>query len=68
MKPANNEHDPCELLSVPTVARLLDVSTTTVYGLLADGRLKGIRVGNLWRINRQALSAYLEQPEGARSV
>jgi excisionase family DNA binding protein len=48
-----------ELLTVEDVARILGVSTKTVYRMLDDGELKGIRVGRLWRVSQEDLDDYL---------
>jgi excisionase family DNA binding protein len=45
------------LLSVRAVADLLGVSRATVYKLVADGRIRSIRVGNAIRIRANDLSA-----------
>jgi excisionase family DNA binding protein len=39
-----------QLLRVPEVAEALEVSTRTVWRLLADGRLASIRVGRSVRV------------------
>ena len=44
------------------VAQLLALSRRTVYRMIADGRLPGIRLGaGPWRIPREALAAILPQ-------
>lgn len=44
-----------ELISITEAARMLNVSTRTVNRLCLDGKLKAVRVGYQWRINRRAL-------------
>ena len=44
-----------ELISITEAARMLNVSTRTVNRLCLDGKLKAVRVGCQWRINRRAL-------------
>lgn len=44
-----------ELISIREAARMLNVSTRTVNRLCLEGRLKAVRVGIQWRINRRAL-------------
>lgn len=47
------------------VARLLALSRRTIYRMIRDGRLKGVRWGSgPWRIPRETLLAMLED-EGA---
>lgn len=44
-----------ELISIVEAARMLNVSTRTVNRLCLDGKLKAVRIGCQWRINRKAL-------------
>lgn len=44
-----------ELISIVEAARMLNVSTRTVNRLCLDGKLKAVRIGCQWRINRRAL-------------
>ena len=44
-----------ELISITEAARMLNVSTRTVNRLCLDGKLKAVRIGCQWRINRKAL-------------
>ena len=48
-----------ELLSPTQVAELLGVSEEDVLSTLADGSLKGRRIGSTWRVTRQALDEFL---------
>lgn len=53
-----------DLLTVEEVAALLRCSTRTLYAQAKKGRIPGaIRVGSLWRFNRQALENWMS---GAR--
>jgi excisionase family DNA binding protein len=51
--------DTPELVTVREAARLLRVSTATIYKLCADGHLAHIRVSNAIRIPRLALTRVL---------
>ena len=44
------------------IAESLRVTRRTVYDWLKSGRLPGLRVGRSWRINREALLAFLRPP------
>ena len=44
-----------ELISINEAARMLNVSTRTVNRLCLDGKVKAVRIGSQWRINRKAL-------------
>ena len=50
------EHD---LLTCEEAAQYLRLHCRTVYRLLQEGRLPGVRVGRQWRILRADLDAYL---------
>lgn len=41
------------------VARLLQVRTITVHRWLREGKLKGFRIGRLWRISHSHLEEFL---------
>ena len=44
-----------ELLSARQAAEVLQVTPRMVTDLCARGKLKAVRVGKLWRVNRDAL-------------
>ncbi len=44
-----------DLLSIEETADYLGVSITTVRRMLTDGRLRGSRLGRVWRIPREAV-------------
>ena len=49
-----------ELLTPAQVAELLGVSEPDVLATLADGSLKGRKIGSTWRVTRQALDEFLK--------
>jgi excisionase family DNA binding protein len=49
-----------KLLTPDQVAERLQISRVTVMDFLRKGRLKGHRVGRLWRIKEEDLEAFLE--------
>lgn len=49
-----------ELLGPAEAARMLGVSETDVLAALADGSLKGKKIGTAWRITRSALEEFLK--------
>ncbi len=49
-----------ELLSPADAARILGVSESDVLAALADGSLKGKKIGAAWRITRAALDEFLK--------
>jgi excisionase family DNA binding protein len=48
------------LNSALAVAAYLGVSVPTVYRLLRNKKLKGVKVGGQWRISTEALRQFLE--------
>jgi excisionase family DNA binding protein len=48
-----------ELLTAHEVQDLLKIDRTTVYRMLKDGRLTGVKVGQQWRFARQDVDALL---------
>ncbi len=50
------------LLTTRQVETLLQVDRTTVYRMLKDGRLRGIKVGNQWRFPQSEIDDLLSYP------
>lgn len=50
-----------ELLTTRQVQELLHIDRTTIYRLVASGRLSAIRVGKQWRFTRTAIESLLQQ-------
>jgi excisionase family DNA binding protein len=48
-----------DLLTVRQLQDLLQLDRTTIYRMLKDGRLQGIKVGGRWRFERSAIEAWL---------
>lgn len=48
-----------DLLTAKQLQDLLKIDRTTIYRMLADGRLKGVKVGNQWRFPRESVDALL---------
>ena len=48
-----------ELLTVVEVANILRLNVRTIWRMLGDGRLKGIRLGGGWRIPKAELDRLL---------
>ena len=49
-----------ELLTPANAALVLNVSESDVLSALADGSLKGKKIGTAWRITRAALDEFLK--------
>jgi excisionase family DNA binding protein len=48
------------LLSVAETARILRISRATAYRLVSTGELPAVRVGGQYRVDQDALNAYLD--------
>ena len=48
-----------DLLTVYEVAEMMSVGKNRVYQLLADGKLKALRLGRVWKIPRQAVVEFI---------
>ncbi|HHY92857.1 MAG TPA: helix-turn-helix domain-containing protein [Firmicutes bacterium] len=49
-----------EVYTPQEIAKMLKVSKNAVYQWLSQGRLKGFRVGDLWRIPKDALEEFIK--------
>ncbi|MCB8978266.1 MAG: helix-turn-helix domain-containing protein, partial [Ardenticatenaceae bacterium] len=50
-----------ELLTTRQVQAHLQVDRTTIYRMLKDGRLQGVRIGQHWRFPRSSVEAMLAE-------
>jgi excisionase family DNA binding protein len=50
-------------LSPDDVAKKLNISPLTVRRWLKAGKMKGVRVGRLWRVRESDLEAFLKRGE-----
>jgi len=51
-----------ELLTSRQVEKLLSVDRTTVYRMLKDGRLTGVKVGHRWRFRAEEINGLISKP------
>ncbi len=55
-----------ELLTTRQVQELLKIDRTTIYRMLKDGRLPGVKVGQQWRFHRETVNNFLSgNPQSA---
>ncbi|MCL4393965.1 MAG: PocR ligand-binding domain-containing protein [Chloroflexi bacterium] len=54
-----------DLLTTKQLMDLLQVDRTTIYRMLNDGRLSGMRVGGQWRFPRQVIDKWLGEQKPA---
>jgi excisionase family DNA binding protein len=57
-----------ELLTVNQVRALLKVDRLTVYRMLKDGRLNGVKIGHEWRFSRHEVDTFLAGKLGDSSI
>ena len=50
------------MLTMPEICAVLKITEPTALKLLNGGELPGIKVGNTWRVSKDALRAYLGGP------
>jgi excisionase family DNA binding protein len=50
-----------ELLTAREVKELLKIDRTTLYRMLNDGRIKGVKIGSQWRFDAKELEAVINQ-------
>ena len=53
-----------KLLTVKDAAKVLLVKPTTVREWLKAGKLKGVKMGRLWRVWKSELEVFLREGEG----
>lgn len=51
-----------EFYTPQEVAEMLKVPRKTVYAWLQQEKLQGVKAGDLWRIPKEALEAFLKRP------
>lgn len=56
-----------DLLTTKQLQELLQLDRTTIYRMLKDGRLTGVKVGNQWRFRRQEVEALLSRAASLES-
>jgi excisionase family DNA binding protein len=56
------------LLTAKQVQELLHVDRTTIYRMLKDGRLNGIKVGSQWRFSEEQVEALLSGKEPEEEI
>lgn len=62
--PLNVTNDSSEILSVEEVSEHLRIGKNRTYELLNTGRIKGFRIGSIWKISKAALETYIRESSG----
>lgn len=59
--------DRCDdILTVPEAARLLGTGKGRIYELLAEGSLRGFKIGRVWKIPKVAMEDYILTSSGMK--
>jgi len=53
-----------DILTIEALAAYLQISKSTLYKLVQDGRLPGQKVGKRWRFHKDAIDQWLKQHPG----
>lgn len=57
---------PEDIMTIEALAAYLQISKSTLYKLVQDGRLPGQKVGKRWRFHKEAIDQWLKQhPDSA---
>lgn len=48
------------LYTIPEICEILEISRRTCLTYLADGRLKGQKIGGKWKVSKENLQAYMQ--------
>lgn len=58
-----------DIMTIEALAAYLQISKSTLYKLVQDGRLPGQKVGKRWRFHKEAIDQWLKQhPDGVRET
>ena len=58
------DNDTTALIPVEEVCEALMIGKNAAYRLLAEGKIKGFRVGRIWKIPRVSLNIYIREQCG----
>mgnify|MGYP002588524988 FL=1 len=54
-------NDDYEILTIDDVMDYLNTGRNSVYKLLISGKLKGFRIGRVWKISKKSLDKYIDE-------
>ena len=52
------------LMTPPELAAYLGIGRNLAYQLLNDGIIKGFKIGNQWKVSKQAVDLYIARKSG----
>lgn len=56
-----SKEDSSVLMSPPELAAYLGIGRNLAYTLLNEGTIKGFKIGNQWKVSKQAVDLYIAQ-------
>ena len=56
-----------DILTIDDVCEALMIGRNRCYHLLADGDIRGFRIGSVWKIPKEAIIAYIHENIATRS-
>lgn len=59
-----NEDDTATLLTVPELAEYLGIGRNRAYDLLRNEKIKGFRIGCVWKVSKAAVIDYIRKESG----
>ena len=55
-----------DIMTIDEVCEALMIGRNSCYHLLGNGKIKGFRIGNVWKIPREAVVSYIRESSLAR--
>ena len=59
-----NNDDTAALMNPMEMAAYLNIGRNLAYQLLNNGTIKGFRIGNQWKVSKQAVDLYIARNSG----
>ncbi|MBE6906981.1 MAG: helix-turn-helix domain-containing protein [Ruminococcaceae bacterium] len=53
-----------DVLTVEDLCEALKIGKNAAYRLLNEGKVKGFRIGRIWKISKSSLESYIRQQSG----
>ena len=53
-----------DVLTVDELCEALKIGKNAAYRLLNEGKVKGFRIGRVWKISKSSLESYIRQQSG----
>lgn len=59
-----NNDDSAALMNPTEMATYLSIGRNLAYQLLNEGTIKGFKIGNQWKVSKQAIDLYIARNSG----